>query len=431
MSRIKDGVSNLESLTTSSIELEPSRRVRSRVRLLSILRQVTASIYRAIRASLICTCKHAVNLRLSNWTTDIAPGDDDEDIARELKFHVALSYTLGTFRLPPSLLEKEKHLWEEVSVKATSPPTQQAVSACTSQNPCPSPTQRMTLGRREKSVRFSASQSFSSSTTLVQTETATLATAISRLTVDMTHIGLSNYGSIIDLCEHFRKARGLTKAECLGIMFDQQSQRRRCFAVYPLSLQNPGDETDCEMVSLRSILEEKDVIRPMSYRNRLQLAVLIASSVLQLHKTPWLPSIPTSRNVYFAKRNNLTHYDRAFVTAEAHSSGNSPASIGLIRNPKLLALGILLLEVIRGETIDSLRKPDEMLSSSHNLLADYMTAQRVLPEVYQLSSNYGSAVRRCIDGEFQREQLDLDNEDFCQEVYSGVVALLEEDLSHT
>ena len=111
-----------------------------------------------------------------------------------------------------------------------------------------------------------------------------------------------------------------------------------------------------------------------------------------------------------------------------------------IRNPTLLALGILLIEIICGQTIDAMRTAedsqgvftiDTKKTDNNTLLSDYMVARRLLSQVYEASSNYGSAVRRCINGDFPRQTLDLDDEDFRQEVYSGVVSLLEEDLSHT
>jgi len=49
------------------------------------------------------------------------------------------------------------------------------------------------------------------------------------------------------------------------------------------------------------------------------------------------------------------------------------------RNPTLLALGILLTEI----TIGSLQNPNEAFGVGRRLLADYMTARRLLNEVYR------------------------------------------------
>lgn len=178
--------------------------------------------------------------------------------------------------------------------------------------------------------------------------------------------------------------------------------------------------------------------------------------MLQLYSTPWLPDLLTSRNVFFLAREDFAtplDSEHAFLIASSgplpfpgphtkstSTKNNTTALPVKIRNPALLALGILLIEIICGQTIDSMRTPEDSQGSftidttnpgTNTLLSDYMVARRLLSQVYEASSNYGSAVRRCINGDFPRQKLDLDDEDFRQEVYSGVVSLLEEDLGHT
>jgi hypothetical protein len=149
--------------------------------------------------------------------------------------------------------------------------------------------------------------------------------------------------------------------------------------------------------------------------------------VLQLYKTPWLPDIPSSQNIFFIETGNLLYFEKAFIMADLNRP-NDKSNPFLSRNPTLLALAVLLVEFLRGHTVDDLRTPEEVLCADMRPLANCMIARRLLSEVSQTSSTYGSAVRRCIDGEFRREHLNLDDEDFRHEVYSGVVALLEEDL---
>ncbi|KAI8211608.1 hypothetical protein K4K52_010122 [Colletotrichum sp. SAR 10_76] len=101
------------------------------------------------------------------------------------------------------------------------------------------------------------------------------------------------------------------------------------------------------------------------------------------------------------------------------------------RCPALLALGILLLELNLGRTIESLRFQYEMPPpGAPRLMYDSMTAQRLLQERQMDSLNYKSAVQRCIWGEFARQKLDLNDEDFRQEIYEKFVALLETDLKN-
>ncbi len=63
-------------------------------------------------------------------------------------------------------------------------------------------------------------------------------------------------------------------------------------------------------------------------------------------------------------------------------------------------------------------------------LADYLTAQRALENATLPSEKYRSAVSRCLQGELHQTGRGFEHEDFCQEFYAGVVALLEKDLEN-
>jgi hypothetical protein len=454
LSTIRDGVSSLESLTTTNMELEPQRRIRSRIRLLSILRDLSVSMYRAIRSSFRCTCEHGVGMRLTTWSADIIPGDGEEDIVGDIKFHLALSYHQRA--------QESSLLWEHVAVEPRLPPT---LALSPAPAPTPTPTQTpaplapvapntvsgiMSAKKKFKSVRWSGFQSQASSTTTTLGQSiASITTAVSNMALASTTTSTttssctSSSTSTLDLCVGIKDAQKGKQKEghCYGTIFDNLAPKPRYFAVCPYNQLGVGLGS-CRLVSLRDILAQQSGIPPLTLRDRLQLAVHTASSVLQLYETPWLPNAPGSGDIFFAVWGDCPYYGHAFVMAGSGSSpkdnsAQPPPSI--IRSPTLLALGILLIEIIRGQTIDALRTAGEKAATSTtsgsgsglpDLLADYVTASRLLSDIYQASSNYGSAVRRCIDAQFPRQKkLDLADEDFRQEVYSGVVALLEEDLS--
>jgi hypothetical protein len=432
LTAIKDGISNLESLATSNIELEPGRRVRSRVKLFSILREVSASIHRAISASLVCSCQHSLTLRLSKWVADISPSDEKEPIIEGLKFHLALSNTAEDSN---STSLAEDQLWEHVAVETAHRHAQPPVPQLVTEVSLTTPGSQLKSIKKTKGVRFVSFDSPFSTPgwdARQQRETTTLVTtAISTLSIATTANQSSDLNSTINLCEKIRRARKQKVNTPYAVVSDRISQSQRYYAIHPASTSAEEGRESGKMISLRDILENSSAIEPMTYRDRLQLAVFVTSSVLQLYKTPWLPDIPTSRNICFVRRKGSPSYSHVFIMTNGDIPSGKRFSFPMIRNPTLLALGILLIEIIRGQTVDSLRSPEEAVGGGPSLLSDYVTARRLLNEVYQASSNYGSAVRRCIDGEFERQDLDLDDADFQQEVYSRVVALLEEDLDHT
>jgi hypothetical protein len=190
---------------------------------------------------------------------------------------------------------------------------------------------------------------------------------------------------------------------------------------------------------LREILDQKTRFPPLSYQDRLRLAVIISSSVLHLHGTPWLPTILTNRDIFFIQKPlspNPAMYWHPLLLRHLPEGGpqltNDQATIAAERNPTLLSLGCVLIEVILGRTLNSaLIFTYQARETGEDLMTDYIAAQRLMEEVRMKSSNYGTAVARCVDGRLHKHGCGLEDWDLCQDVYSGVVALLERDLENS
>ncbi|KAI8279597.1 hypothetical protein K4K60_005443 [Colletotrichum sp. SAR11_57] len=285
MTTIKDGITSLESLIDRNIKMEPERKLRSQGRLMRLVRELSASVYRALRSSFQCSCAHEVHLGLVSRSVELAQKDEDEDVIQKLAFQLALTYDKIEKTANDEKEPCERVAWEEVRVQALPKATAQTLTS---------------VGRTSK-----------------------------------------------------------TK----------------------------------------------------------------------------MPEILTSRDILFFKRGAELQYEHAFVMKglqerlEDKQKGNNSAPSS--RCPALLALGILLLELNLGRTIESLRIQYETPPpGAPRLMYDSMTAQRLLQERQMDSLNYKSAVQRCIGGEFARPKLDLNDEDFRQEIYEKVVALLQTDLKN-
>ncbi|KAK3291887.1 uncharacterized protein B0H64DRAFT_408340 [Chaetomium fimeti] len=464
LTELKDNVANLVTLTSQSIELEPSRRVRSYGRFLVILQNLSKSLYRAIQSSLTtCHCCHDVGLRLETRKAVIAPLDSEDDITRHLEFRVAVSCN-------PEAADKEA-LWREMMALKTvteqstaQPPPLEAPLATRAplSNKAPSALNRF---KGKKSVSFTASQFAPRSTTstLVETtaSTSTLGTATGTLLCTATGtlleknhihrlpIRAPTAEPTLTLCGDLQAIR--TPASCLrdpttnteqpyGIIVDAS----RKYAVYPTP-PNSAVSSRLTTVSLRSILEETGERSPyLSCRDRLQMAVIIASSVVQLHGSPWLSNTETltSRDIHFFVDNKgeiaISCGDPILVRRLADPSPNTVTDqtsevVTSKRNPALLSLGYLLLELFLEDTMKSFRAPGEQAPGAvGNVLSDYITAQRALEKATFPSENYRSAVSRCLQGELHvsKPGRGFENEDYCREFYSGVIALLEKDLEN-
>ncbi|KAK5662143.1 hypothetical protein OQA88_8048 [Cercophora sp. LCS_1] len=451
LSSIRNGVSQLENLTDRNIELEPERRVRSQTKLFWVLRDMANSFYRALRSSFGCSCSHDVGLELARRSADITPMDDNERIMKDLAFQLAISYK--SIACGDGADSQAMVTWQEILVKAVWTPTPApAIPSPTSAGQPPGPTTRISAttsgsliavkAKTKKSVTFGfshskTSSSVSSCTTLVETSTE-LHTLIPNLKIGVTsQTDVSGIDAALDLCGKLHKTEKQAAVDTYGTIADTVPQARRKYSIHP----TPEPSGAWRVVSLRQILDHKDQFPPLSYRDRLRLAVTISSSVLQLYSTPWLPPILTSQDIFFIQKApeqqsyfpNPAMYWHPVVLKQLPDKEVKPPvdkSAGITeRNPSLLSLGCVLIEVILGKTLDSKRSTPP--SAGTNLLSDYVTAQSLMDEVRMKSSNYETAVARCFDGKLHRQKCGLEDGDLCQEVYSGVVALLEKDLENS
>ncbi|KAM0330700.1 hypothetical protein ACHAQA_003652 [Verticillium albo-atrum] len=237
---------------------------------------------------------------------------------------------------------------------------------------------------------------------------------------------------IQDLCEVLSKAQKQKAADCYGCIADVSCLKQRKYGIYPLQVVG-DDRTDrWSLVSLTSVLQDRSgKYPPLTYLDRLRLAWTISSSIVQLHNTPWISATVTHREIYFMQRQDTSLYEQVFVLKQlpepVAQTGIVP-TLPTAQNLTLLALGILLVELILGETMDTLRAPGVDASP----LADYETAMGLLGRVgLEGSANYDSAVKRCLRCEFHRQNRSLEDEAFRQDVFGGIVALLEEDVNNS
>jgi hypothetical protein len=175
----------------------------------------------------------------------------------------------------------------------------------------------------------------------------------------------------------------------------------------------------------------------LTQTDKLRIAVYLASSMLQLYKTPWLDETWNLKDVHFIQRPGNSPADiskQPFVyrklepTVTGRVSPTQP-SYSIIRNQTLFALGILLIELWYGKPMERLVKNADRDCQGTPGVA-WCTAERLLRAdlPFEAGKQYADVVRRCIRCDFDRTDLDLDNESFQRAVYDGVVAPLEMNL---
>lgn len=216
--------------------------------------------------------------------------------------------------------------------------------------------------------------------------------------------------------------------ECCGFIIDDSPSKRQKYALYPHG--SFGDPCDSSLMSIRDAFSsDLDSSHRLSYRDKLQLAFTLASSLSQLHGTPWLSDPPTHDTILVAKQAGVAKLNMAFVRMEMPEPvvPKSPASMATADNkhPNFYALGVLLLELILGKVV-----PEKAPSNQDvNPLRDRARVTQLLNRVNTVGGpNYASAVRRCLESGNYYINMTLGENGYQREI-SAVINWLEDDLN--
>lgn len=239
---------------------------------------------------------------------------------------------------------------------------------------------------------------------------------------------------IQNLCAIIAKLQEPYQGSCIGTLEDRFSLTQPTTFVPAPALTT--------QLSLDMILSSPQAImgRNLYRLDVLRLAIVLTTSFLQLHKTPWICDAWKINDIYFLEGPADGFLEKPFVIRScisADQSSSQPAtdpdelatSTG-IRNRPLFELGIMLIELCLKAPFEVLRMRYKPAGSSNSGAgdSDFAIANRLVDEVYMESLRYGDAVWRCIWCDFgPRQKTSLEDEGFLRAVYDGVVSVLEED----
>ncbi|KAF5020851.1 hypothetical protein F66182_7106 [Fusarium sp. NRRL 66182] len=145
--------------------------------------------------------------------------------------------------------------------------------------------------------------------------------------------------------------------------------------------------------------------RPFTEEDRYLLAITIASSLLQLHVTPWLTGYWSKRNILFSKHADKQQINvdvlHPFVSMESQHQQEQPSESATPQNPlnfydddtmNLLTLAKLLLEIKLNNRLQQPSKGDEACHAG-----DFLELKKwIIQEKGNLSFAYRDAVAYCM-----------------------------------
>lgn len=361
-----------------------------------------------------------MNLRLENRVPDAL---------ERVPFRVVFSYTsegMQSASLPSWKEADIRHIEDKPKGVPLCPPGSTSSAA-----PVASTKRRVRFDHVElhmQQTRSTASLSSSSS----MSSTTTLTTTVS----SPSPAAHPTPAEIRDLCKAMARLQQPHRDLCIGYLLDGLNQWKH--GIYPLE-HFVAAQQQWTAYSLKDVLARNtNLKRRLTQHDKLRIAVDLSSSVLQLHKTPWLNEQWGKEDVFFIHRPGASPasvYEHPFVcqkfgTRPAEDSQCASKSLNstcrVIRNQTLFTLGILLIELWYGKCIEELQMPCDLDCTGTPGVA-WCTADRLVENEleFEAGKRYSDAVRRCIRCDFDRKDMSLDNESFQQAVYGGVVGLLE------
>ncbi|KAF1918319.1 hypothetical protein BDU57DRAFT_194788 [Ampelomyces quisqualis] len=400
----------LTRLTKQSLELEPAR-TNAQVRAcpnFNALQQYARSLFHTLKSSLCCDCEsHAVKLRLENRCGRI--NDEEEDLLKSTHFRVIFTNS--------SAANAPTRAWREADIRWIAEKPQCALLSS-------STNASYSIAKATRTVRFGhvKTQAMIGNTTVTVTEQqGTVATEAGPV-------------HIANLCQTIARLQSRRRVVCAGYMVDSLKRKH---GIYPLDAPVcPTGQQDWTAYTLRQVLTRRaGSVGRFTQHDKYKVAVDLASSVLQLYKTPWLSDDWTDNDVYFVHRPGAVSsilYEHAFIYRKFSSTvsptlATQPPNQRVIRNQTLFSLGVTLIEVLYGKPIEELQTAND-LDCEHTPGAVWCTAERLIneEEIYlEAGQLYSDAVRRCIRCDFNQKKTSLDDDEFQRAVYEGVVAPLE------
>ena len=160
---------------------------------------------------------------------------------------------------------------------------------------------------------------------------------------------------------------------------------------------------------------------------RLELAVRLASSVLQFHTSGWLRERWGKKDIYLVQPDPSKPSLGTPIVHHNFTSEPSPKKLTIVCSDlSLFSLGIVLIELWFWKCVESFK--DDECQEGNLDTAKFMKASEQIAKLYEEAGvKYADSVRRCIHGLDHKESR-LENNEFKSEVYLKVLRPLEKHL---
>lgn len=216
---------------------------------------------------------------------------------------------------------------------------------------------------------------------------------------------------------------------CIGFLEDESWQH----LVY--CVPGPGSSNQISDVSpIKEVIYGNN--SRMNTIEKCTLAFTLASAVLQLYNTPWLPTAWDSNDIFMLRTSVGSTLPSQFYVSQTFDSLPTQATITkrrrCVKNEMVFALGVTLLELSYGQPLLSLKTPDDLNEQGiEDSMTEVSIATRLADRIHKRESdNYARAVLRCVRCSFDAFSCDFEDRVFREKFFNGVVTPLRADYEY-
>ncbi|KLU82101.1 hypothetical protein MAPG_01178 [Magnaporthiopsis poae ATCC 64411] len=241
-----------------------------------------------------------------------------------------------------------------------------------------------------------------------------------------------NGAQLENICDVLRDA--LSPEHGLQLLIEDMERTQQMWRLNWREAQLQYVRTKAE-VSLKSILQHTTA---PSLVERRRLALVLAHSIIQLHESPWLSDQWSKENICFFSTAAGFDLGRPYMSTalDRFPSGSEPPNLDRFhRNPGILRLGVLLIEIHRWSGLETYWEPvTDLVDGKPTPNTDLQVARRVLRSqaLADCFETYRGAIEACLQVPWAHSgsRVSLEDRETQEGIYGHVIEPLEEEVKH-
>lgn len=423
---IGDQIFKLESLRTSPVQRTTKRQDKD-IEKLRLIQKASTVLYQALGSACTKHTEHQAHFCLQPSLK--------EDLHPQVRFSIAFNnLTLGNTSGLGDLL------WFDVDTSIKEVLNADATQVCNllaqvsgslkrrNLSPSPSPRPATKLRKRGKTDRFAPSTP--------PPRRPLLPPVIQLLPVAMEPPNLCKHGNFCNQLKDCSRQPLARQDRCIGLL--EETEKYRHLVYLPQTSPVPQQTQTISLATYFSTARKQDLSDGLPLHERIGLAKLLSTAVLQFHATSWLGGRWRSEDVFSFYIDPSTRGVKEFKSFNAPYINVSvkgingplsrvptfPETRSFIQNPLLFDLGVMLLELAFQMPLRQLQKPIDLENGQENMHTEFFTAKRLCRSTTQLGLRYKEVARKCIHCDFGRGD-DLNKPKLQEAFYREIICELD------